>query len=383
MKANRVLFAHRAAMFLVLFCCAGTWLEGKPREAPWRFAVSGDSRNCGDVVMPAIASNALKRKVDFYWHLGDFRKMSDIDDDMANRYGNQLTIGDYERDAWGDFIANQIVPFGVLPVYLGIGNHELSGGKTKNDYVSQFAYWIDTPEIRRLRAADPVQGDSPTYFHWEKRHIDFITLDNANEEGFSAAQMQWLEGVLGKDKDNPDIHAIVVGMHRALPNSFACGHSMNGDSDTDPEIAAKSLASGRRAYQDLLEWKSQTGKDVHVLASHSHFFMERIFETSYWKNSEMKDRGVLPGWIVGTAGAQRYALPEGVPKDIRAETVVSGYLLGTVAPNGKIEFEFQKVVQGDVPKSVHEQFDDKFIEFCFTDNKSLKLHPAPPSCSDP
>ncbi len=39
----------------------------------WHFAVSGDSRNCGDVVMPAIAKSAAANQAAFYWHAGDFR----------------------------------------------------------------------------------------------------------------------------------------------------------------------------------------------------------------------------------------------------------------------------------------------------------------------
>src|SRR5260370_17239087 len=30
-----------------------------PKESTWRFVVSGDSRNCGDVFMPPIASQAI------------------------------------------------------------------------------------------------------------------------------------------------------------------------------------------------------------------------------------------------------------------------------------------------------------------------------------
>ena len=30
-----------------------------PGGSTWKFAVSGDSRNCGDIVMPAIASGVL------------------------------------------------------------------------------------------------------------------------------------------------------------------------------------------------------------------------------------------------------------------------------------------------------------------------------------
>src|SRR5260370_10475828 len=46
-----------------------------PKDVPqtWSFAVSGDSRNCGDVVMPAIAADAIKHNVAFYWHLGHLR----------------------------------------------------------------------------------------------------------------------------------------------------------------------------------------------------------------------------------------------------------------------------------------------------------------------
>ena len=39
----------------------------------WSFAVSGDSRNCGDFVMPSIATKVKAENDAFYWHLGDFR----------------------------------------------------------------------------------------------------------------------------------------------------------------------------------------------------------------------------------------------------------------------------------------------------------------------
>lgn len=37
----------------------------------WHFIISGDSRNCGDLVMPAIASDAAQYHPTFYWRLGD------------------------------------------------------------------------------------------------------------------------------------------------------------------------------------------------------------------------------------------------------------------------------------------------------------------------
>lgn len=60
----------------------------KAKDAPgetWSFAVSGDSRNCGDVVMPAIAKSVLEKKVEFYWHLGDFRIGYAVDEDMRDQ----------------------------------------------------------------------------------------------------------------------------------------------------------------------------------------------------------------------------------------------------------------------------------------------------------
>src|SRR5438094_4472733 len=84
----------------------------------WKFAVAGDSRNCGDVVMPAIAAGAKADKAAFYWHLGDFRALYTFDEDMVKAAKTPMTIGAYNAAAWPDFIRNQLGPFTALPVYL-------------------------------------------------------------------------------------------------------------------------------------------------------------------------------------------------------------------------------------------------------------------------
>ena len=57
-----------------------------PEQGTWRFIVSGDSRNCGDIVVPTIAAHSLtKYQPSFYWHLGDLRAIYKIDEDMAAR----------------------------------------------------------------------------------------------------------------------------------------------------------------------------------------------------------------------------------------------------------------------------------------------------------
>src|ERR1035438_395290 len=77
----------------------------------WRFIVSGDSRNCGDIVMPAIAAHSAQFAPAFYWHLGDLRAIYKIDEDLAFaniNNGKVPSCDTYERIAWNDFVANQI-----------------------------------------------------------------------------------------------------------------------------------------------------------------------------------------------------------------------------------------------------------------------------------
>jgi hypothetical protein len=302
-------------------------------DVTWRFAVSGDSRNCGDVVMPGIARGAVKDGAKFYWHLGDFRAMYDFDQDMLAARGGTLAIAAYQREAWDDFIAGQLAPFGETPVYLGIGNHELVAPMTRGDYVAQFADWLDSPTLRAQRLADDASDHRlKTYFHWRQGGVDFITLDNASADQFDDAQLRWFERTLARAKADPAVKGVVVGMHKALPNSFSCGHGMNE--------SAAGIESGRRVYRDLAAWSKETGKTVSLLASHSHFVMGDLYATPYWSRAKAEGRGVLPGWIVGTAGAVRYALPESLPAGAFAKTNVYGYLLGTVKPDGGVGFEF-------------------------------------------
>jgi hypothetical protein len=53
-------------------------------------------------------------------------------------------------------------------------------------------------------------------------------------------------------------------------------------------------------YDDRLTAEQSRGKKVYVMASHSHYFEEYIYDTP-----EHGGHG-LPGWIIGTAGAEQY-----------------------------------------------------------------------------
>jgi hypothetical protein len=344
---------------LVLF--AGPLLAQGTSGQAWKFVVSGDSRNCGDVVMPAIASGVHKSGASFYWHLGDFRAIYKFDEDMSpppqlGLHAKELDTPGYLAAAWPDFIAHQTVPFGNLPMFLTIGNHETVPPMTREAWLVQFADWLETPEIRAQRLKDdPRDHRLRAYYHWVRRNVDFIALDNATPDQFDSAQLAWLRALLQRDESSAEIRTIVVGMHEALPGSISRGHSMS-DSPAGDE-------TGRQVYQALWHARDVAHKRVYVLASHSHFFMENIFETPDWKGK------VLPGWIVGTAGAVRYRLPPETSPAQNALTDVYGYMTGAVTSDGAISFAFHKLGIDDLFVANQGKYPEPLVRWCFDENK--------------
>jgi len=355
----------KSAVLTALFACTALAQSSphKQNKADWRFAVSGDSRNCGDVVMPSIAAGATKKHAAFYWHLGDLRAIYGVDEDYQNSPGHRgkaIEKAAYLNDAWDDFIQNQLGAFGTMPVFVGIGNHETTSPKRREEFAAKFAQWLDSSTLKQQRLADNPNDTAPrTYFHWIQGGVDFIYLDNATLDQFSAEQVTWLEGVVERASSNPEVRALVVGMHAALPDSIAFGHSMSD--------WAEGVESGRRVYTDLLNFRKKTNKNVYLLASHSHFYMSGIFNSEYWA----ANGGGLPGWIVGTAGAVRYALPPGASRAKDARTKTYGYLLATVHDNGKIDFKFEEVKKSDTPAAVSQRYTPEFVNFCFDKNTAF------------
>lgn len=333
--------------------------QSPAKSSTWNFAVSGDSRNCGDIVMTAIAAGAKKDDAHFYWHLGDFRAIFGIDEDIANRASGPPVgvLADYQKTAWQDAIDNQLSLFGDTPFYVGIGNHETIAPQTRGEFVETFTKWLDAPAIHEQRRQDdPNDTTVKAYYHWRQQGIDFISLDNATADEFDSDQMNWFERVLSADKQESAIKSVVVGMHAALPNSLAAGHSMNNWKVGE--------ASGDRVYTDLLDFHKQTKKNVYILASHSHFYMKGVFDSDYWKSHG----GVLPGWIVGTAGAHRYKLPPEAHKAAEAKTDVYGFLLATAHDDGSIDFKFKEIKESEIAPDVVKRFGAPLVHECFIGN---------------
>jgi len=359
---------NHCATKLLLLLAIPLCLAAQSSPTPvWKFAVSGDSRNCGDVVMPAIAGQVTASGAVFYWHLGDFRAIYDFDEDMAPPPELHLTprptISSYLQNAWPDFIEHQIRPFGKTEVFLGIGNHELIFPQTRSGYVAQFGTYLNSARLAAQRQTDGDAAGARTYYHWVMNHTDFLSLDNAGGS-FDADQMNWIRARLAADRKSGDIVTVVVGLHEALPGSKGLSHSMCDSS--------AGIETGREIY-NLLWDLQQSGKRVYVLASHSHFVMDDVYRTSYWGDH------VLPGWIVGTAGAVRYRLPPGVAGATIARTDVYGYLLATVMSDGSIQFEFHQLSLDDLRQANAGKYPDALVGWCYAKNADQRI-PKPEAC---
>ena len=125
MRNRCALFVITLAFALVL--TAQTASAQQPANETWRFLVSGDSRNCGDVVMPGIAETAKKNQAAFYWHLGDLRRTSGVDEDIAHQpehIAKPLDCRGVRNHRMARLHRKPDQPFGSIPFFLGIGNHE-------------------------------------------------------------------------------------------------------------------------------------------------------------------------------------------------------------------------------------------------------------------
>ena len=368
-----------------LLCAALAGCAASPPDAgrsavPWAFAVSGDSRNCGNLVMPAIADAVRAGGERFYWHLGDLRRIKGIDEDyMRERRfaAAPPSMDDYLKDAWQDFSEHQVRPFGTTPFFLGIGNHETIAPKDVEQFRAEFATLLDRPELHAQRLRDvgripaPVGNGAPSYYHWITDGVDFVNLDNATGDRFDADQLRWFDAVVDADLHDAAVRTLVVGMHEALPHSLADNHSMCASTE--------GIRGGERVYAKLVDAQKR-GRHVYVLASHSHFYLEDIYTTAYRRDP--KHGGIaLAGWIVGTAGAVRYSLPADVKRGPGAREHVYGYLSGRVEPGGTIAFTFHELAAADLERARSADYLPEAVNFCFAGNPTDMPPPPPaPAC---
>jgi hypothetical protein len=103
--------------------------------------------------------------------------------------------------------------------------------------------------------------------------------------------------------------------------------------------------------------------------------MSGIFDSDYWRSHG----GVLPGWIVGTAGAMRYQLPATATRAKEARQKIYGFLLGSVHPDGTIDFGFHEIKREDIPTAIDRRYTPEFVDYCFEKNTDFRTFPLPES----
>ena len=114
------------------------------------------------------------------------------------------------------------------------------------------------------------------------------------------------------------------------------------------------------------------------MASHSHYYLANVFNTGYWREPAHHAR-VLPGWIVGSAGAERYVLPAGMVQGPDAQAHIYGYLTGSVARDGQIQFVFHALTEVELQQASHPDYAPDDVHACFEGNPDLtKTPPAAP-----
>jgi hypothetical protein len=85
---------------------------------------------------------------------------------------------------------------------------------------------------------------------------------------------------------------------------------------------------------------------VYLIASHSHYYSPNIYNTPYWKQRSSQ---IVPGMIIGSAGAHRYQLPKTAAKEAR--THIYGFVKGSVQADGSIDFALHELSENDLVQS--------------------------------
>jgi hypothetical protein len=143
-------------------------------------------------------------------------------------------------------------------------------------------------------------------------------------------------------------------MHESLPNSTSSNHAMDD--------WALGKETGEQVYTWLLGAQA-AGKHVYILSSHSHYYSPNIYNTPYWKQ---QSSNVVPGIIIGSAGAHRYKLPPEADK--ASKTNIYGYLQGAVHGDGTIDFGLHVLNESDLVQNKWPNAPLDAIHECFIHN---------------
>ncbi len=88
-----------------------------------------------------------------------------------------------------------------------------------------------------------------------------------------------------------------------------------------------------------------------------------MYDTPYWRQHTSK---VVPGWIIGSAGALRYALPKTAHPG--AKTHIYGFMQGVVHGDGAIDCTLHELSEEDLIRARWPNAPLDAIHECFLHN---------------
>ena len=361
------------AFAVMLFGVAATLAGGKvaparqgvqqstPSGASWRFAVSGDSRNCGDVVMPAIAAGVARDQAAFYWHLGDFRAIYTFDEDIEHQpehLGKPLTISDYENLAWQDFIDSQLAPFGKLPVFLAMGNHEAVPPKTR-----------ERASAAVCRLAEHAGDRAPAIAGRSARpsHEDLLPLDRARRGVLHAGQRHARPV---RPRPVALVRARAGARLRRSQRGHDRGRHARGLAGQHRRVAQHAGFSGgnreRAARLCRLAAGAERGAQTRVRSRQPLAFLSwTAFST---RNTCGRTGACCPDGSSGRPGrCATFCRP--TPKTpTRRKPTCTAICSPPSQPSGEIHFDFKKLAESDLQAAVGKRYQADFVHWCFAQN---------------
>ena len=224
--------------------------------------MSGDSRNCGDIVMPAIASGVLASRSEFYWHLGDFRAIYAFDEDMVP----PALIGTAAQTADHHHLRDHcLARFHRSPVRALWHTSHPAEPRESRDHPARHARTIPAYNLPtgwiHLRCAHSACRTIRRIINCARTITGSIAIsissrmDNAGPDKFDAAQLTWFHSVVDRAEKSPAIQTLVVGMHAALPGQLGRRPQHEqlgaGQRDRPPGLRRVVARADRRAQESL------------------------------------------------------------------------------------------------------------------------------------
>lgn len=159
---------------------------------PIRFATGGDTRVQQDW-MENVNRQAMQYDLDFIVWGGDLAYCNGAPENVGNWY------------EWFDAIKNTLItPEGrVIPIIVGIGNHEVSRGTRHEEYEQNDAHRLQIAPYFYTLLAFPGQPGYATLDFGS--YLSLLLLDTGHSNPIAGAQTEWLERQLAERSEVPHI----------------------------------------------------------------------------------------------------------------------------------------------------------------------------------